>query len=138
MLPFPTTLRAVSGNKMVIVTKQAPDPMLKNQKIHLQPLEATRTPPRTGPKLGAVLVLKKSFRFGWRLVENIEDTYPKETIPTKDPLSAGVAISDTTPYAIENVPENITQQQSPIWLLGALQCLYLISRHFVPFEVLVE
>lgn len=41
----------------MISSKHSPDRMARNQKIHRQLALSARTPPRTGPRLGAVLGL---------------------------------------------------------------------------------
>lgn len=40
--------------------RQQPDATAKNQKIHLQPGPEAKAPPRTGPILGAVVILDAS------------------------------------------------------------------------------
>jgi hypothetical protein len=78
MLPFPTTLRAVSGSMKMTIARHMLEVMLRNQNIEVQPRKYKSTAPKMGPSAGAVLV-------------------PKDTIPTKPPLSAALAISATTP-----------------------------------------
>ena len=60
-----------------------------------------------GPMLGAIVILLNiSLKFAGYGTQ----TYPKDTALTKDPLSAGDATSVMTPYAIENVPEDVSNQ----------------------------
>jgi len=54
---LPATLRDVSGSTRAMITRQVPDMRARNQKIHLQPNRAARTPPIIGPTLGAEFVL---------------------------------------------------------------------------------
>ena len=54
---LPATLRDVSGSIRAMITKQVPDMIARDQKIHLQPNRAARTPPMIGPTLGAEFVL---------------------------------------------------------------------------------
>lgn len=57
ILPFPTIRRAVSGRNTRISRRHRPERMLRNQNIHLQLARSARTPPSTGPILGAVFGL---------------------------------------------------------------------------------
>ena len=59
-----------------------------------------------GPMLGAIVMLVSCVSLNLRFW--ISRTYAKDIALTKEPLSAGEAMSFTTPYAIEKVPENIS------------------------------
>lgn len=103
--PLPTMLRDVSGRNSIIIVKHDPEAMHKNQNIQGQPAANVRPPPRIGPMLGAIVILvsvSASFQYAGN------QTYAKDTKAAKDPLSAGDATSATTPYAIENVPGDIS------------------------------
>ena len=54
--------------------------------------------PSIGPKLGATLGLR--FDVSERAIRDDMDRYPQSTTPTKESRSAGLAMSETTPYAI--------------------------------------
>ena len=84
--------------------RQKPEAMVKNQNIHLQPGPEAKAPPRMGPRLGAVVILKA---LTFALLELSQDAYPNERAETKAPLSAGVEMSAMTPYATENVPTEV-------------------------------
>jgi hypothetical protein len=56
--PLPTKARFVSWRARIMVTKREPDMMVRNQNIHHQPAPAVRAPPITGPRLGAVVILR--------------------------------------------------------------------------------
>ena len=56
-LPFPTMVRAVSGKNKRKLNKLSPERIARSQKIHLHPKVWAKSPPRTGPRLGAALVL---------------------------------------------------------------------------------
>lgn len=55
--PLPTTLRQVSGNKIVKPSKHTAPIMVNIQKIQGQPALSARIPPTTGPRLGPVFGL---------------------------------------------------------------------------------
>ncbi|KAG8531038.1 uncharacterized protein KY384_004395 [Bacidia gigantensis] len=74
-------LREVSGRKNAMSDKHDAAAMDKNQKIHCQPTASLKLPPKTGPMLGAHVILIK---FNLSRFE-------------QDPLSAGDATSVMTP-----------------------------------------
>lgn len=85
-------------------SKQSPDEMLRNQKIHRHPARSASTPPSTGPRLGAVLGLWWS-----RLAQRTQRlqllaAYPHNAAPTYLPRSCGGARSATTLMASAMVP----------------------------------
>ena len=86
--------RDVSGRRNTIIDKHAPETMDRNQNIQVQPAAKVRTPPSIGPILGAIVILmnvsSKFFSFHIK-------TYAKDNALMKEPLSAGDAISVTTP-----------------------------------------
>lgn len=58
MEPFPTSFRDVSGRNSAMLSRQTPDAMHKNQNIQGHPAANVKAPPRIGPKLGAIVILK--------------------------------------------------------------------------------
>lgn len=109
--PLPVTDRAVSGRLRTNRISTRPERMDSSQNIHRQPARYARTPPRRGPKLGAVVILL-CFSFSG-LANGAQQTYPKDKAPTNAPRSAGVAMSAITPYATENVPLSGKPQGEP-------------------------
>ena len=99
--PLRTTDRAVSGRVRTTNTRTIADMIERSQNIQRQPAWYARTPPRRGPKLGAVVMLLPS---AGKSLESMETAHPNDRAPTNAPRSAGVAISGTTPYATEKVP----------------------------------
>ena len=59
--PLPTILRDVSGNSSTMATRHDPETMHRNQNIQVQPANAVRLPPSTGPILGAVVTLRSKY-----------------------------------------------------------------------------
>lgn len=57
--PFPTSFREVSGRNSAMMRRQNPDAMHKNQNIQGQPAANVKAPPRIGPRLGAIVILKR-------------------------------------------------------------------------------
>lgn len=103
ILPLPTSLRAVSGSQKTIKVKHSPERMLRNQKIHRQLAFSARTPPRTGPRLGAVFGLRSSESVLTRFHQH-GCTYPHNAAPMYLPRSCGGARSATTLMASAMVP----------------------------------
>lgn len=73
----------------------------RSQNIQRQPARYARTPPRKGPKLGAVVMLLPS---AGKYLNQWKAAYPNDRAATNEPRSAGVAMSAITPYATEKVP----------------------------------
>lgn len=89
----------------MIRARQKPDSILKNQKIQRQLAFSARTPPRTGPRLGAVLGLQRRNQYiALRKDANFSATYPDSAAPTYLPRSCGGARSATTLMARAIVP----------------------------------
>ena len=110
MLPSSTIRREVSGNVNRTRSRQRPPRIDRNQNIHSQPSLAAITPPKTGPNGGATFGLLRHQHIN--LVEmdsGVGVTCPKLNTPTYEPLSAGVAMSDMTPYPSDMVPRVFSQ-----------------------------
>jgi hypothetical protein len=58
MLPLPTIFLCVSGKKRSMAAKWVPVIMTRNQNTHLHPILSVMLPPITGPRLGAISVLR--------------------------------------------------------------------------------
>lgn len=99
MDPFPTIFRDVSGSRKIINTKQVPEAIARNQNIHVHPVAEAKPPPRIGPTLGAIVelgnVIKVSRAHMISALDNF--AYLNDTKLTKEPRSAGEAMSVTTP-----------------------------------------
>jgi hypothetical protein len=78
ILPFSTTLLAVSGRKVASSKRWLPDVIANSQNIHRHDRLWDRTPPMTGPRLGAAFVKPSS-------------------TPTNDPRFSGIEISAIIP-----------------------------------------
>ena len=89
--PSPTIARLVSGRKMIIRIRFRPERMLRKPKIHHQPAFCAKTPPRTGPILGAAFGLM--FLVRMRITMKTNSTYPVMADPIYLPRSCGAAIS---------------------------------------------
>lgn len=92
--PLPTTLRPVSGTNSANGITNVPARMSRNQKIHRQPRNCVKSPPRTGAIAGANLNAMIS-KFD---ISGSEDSHMAELVaqPIHVPLSALVEISATT------------------------------------------
>lgn len=68
-LSLPTMLRQVSGRKRSIPSRHDPERMQRSQKIHLQLARSVKTPPTTGPKLGAVFGLAVANQYDFHRIQ---------------------------------------------------------------------
>lgn len=96
--------------------RQKLEAIVRNQNIHLQPGPEAKAPPRTGPRLRAVVILGALV---FCLLQSKNYACPNERAETKAPLSAGVEMSAMTPYATENVPTAIV---NPIACVKEVVC----------------
>jgi hypothetical protein len=86
-LPFPTTLRAVSGTKMKYTANNTAAQMVRNQKMDRHPRYSVNNPPMTGASTGPKLT-------------------PRDAYAMNRPLSARVTMSATAPAASATVAED--------------------------------
>lgn len=88
----------VSGRRNIINTKQVPEAIARNQNIHVHPVAEANPPPRIGPILGAIVELYILYMSEeHRKSHSGNSAHLNDTTLTKEPRSAGEAISVTTP-----------------------------------------